>query len=120
MQRVQVERKQSSSGNKNDESMESGSKTNSRVRSKSPTDSARQTLEKNLLGVLPVDESGFMVYPGTGSTADRTGAPIRRLLDWILYEKGEAKPIDASVFKDYLETELGVDLRSYTMTKNNV
>ena len=73
-----------------------------------PTSSRNVNLEKYLMKVLPNDGSGNIIYDGPGQASQRTGSPIRLLIDWALYRKGTEKPIDELIFKDVIKN-LGID-----------
>ena len=54
--------------------------------------------EEELLKLLNVDDSGFVIYPGPGPIRDRTGSPAYQLINWFLYKDGDEKPLDFPVF----------------------
>lgn len=62
--------------------------------------------EKKLLSLLTVDESGFVIYEGPGTVAERTGSLATLLIDWYLYRNTKEKPLDAEIFRDLIERKL--------------
>jgi hypothetical protein len=59
--------------------------------------------EEELLRKLNLDESGFVIYPGTGTIQQRTGSPAMALINWHLYREGREKPLDYDIFKDLID-----------------
>ena len=60
-------------------------------------------LEKEILKLVNVDDRGMIVYDGPGPESERTGSPIRLLIQWYLYREGE-KPLDFDIFKEEIKT----------------
>lgn len=83
-----------------------------RIPLKRKSDNDKQDLEKLLLKSLPISESGEMIYEGPGSIESRTGSPVRKLIDWVLYKAGSEKPIDSDLFSMYLTKKLNINVNS--------
>ena len=58
-----------------------------------------RALEKQLLAILTIDDSGFVVYDGPGPASQRTGSQAQALIDWYLYRNTKEKPLDAEIFE---------------------
>lgn len=54
-------------------------------------------LEKKIMKLITVNDSGMIIYPGKGPEVDRTGSPAQFLIDWHLYKIG-TKPLDYDIF----------------------
>lgn len=65
-------------------------------------------IERKLIKLLPINQSGMIVYPGKNSQDLRTGSAARTLIQWFLYKCGDQKPIDEGIFSDYLKKEFGI------------
>ena len=86
------------------------------------TDAQKNQLETQILELLnesgSINESGLMLYDkdgeGKGADQPRTGSAVRALLDWVLYKKGNVKPMDSDLFKRFLEDEMNVNLHGTT------
>jgi hypothetical protein len=59
--------------------------------------------EAELIHLLTLNESGFIIYPGKESEDERTGSPAQLLIDWYLYKSGKEKPLDFDIFVQYLK-----------------
>ena len=59
--------------------------------------------ETELLNLLTLNESGFVIYPGKGPEVQRTGSPAQLLIDWFLYKHGKEKPLDFHIFVQHLK-----------------
>ena len=64
--------------------------------------------ETQLLNLLTLNESGFVIYPGKGPEIQRTGSPAQLLIDWFLYKQG-TKPLDFDIFVHHLSNH-GISL----------
>lgn len=64
--------------------------------------------EQALLEKCTVSESGLIIYPGTGDEEKRTGSPVKLLIDWYLYQEADEKPMDADIFKDFINGKLTI------------
>ena len=53
--------------------------------------------EKEILGLLKVNSSGMVIYPGKGRESERTGSPAIMLILYYLYKNG-TKPLDYDLF----------------------
>ena len=62
--------------------------------------------ERDILKLIDVDESGFVIYPGNGPIETRTGSPAQQLIEWYLYRNSETKPLDANIFVDMIDNLL--------------
>lgn len=54
--------------------------------------------ERDILKLLEIDDSGFVIYPGKGSVDERTGSLAQELVEWYLYRDSDEKPFDANIF----------------------
>ena len=59
--------------------------------------------ETELLNLLTINESGFVVYPGKESEDKRTGSPAKLLIEWFLYKRGTEKPLDFDIFVQHVK-----------------
>jgi hypothetical protein len=69
----------------------------------------KKVFERALLQLLPVNESGFVVYTHMD---DAEGSSVRSLLNYILYGEGN-KPLDTDLFKNYVKKHFNVDFSTY-------
>ena len=79
-------------------------------RENKPVPSSRNRKKENeLLDLLEIDDSGFILYPAPSHVplSERRGSPVVQLIDYYLYPNTvREKPIDYDLFLDLIKSKL--------------
>lgn len=75
-------------------------------------------LEQYITSQLLTNDEGRIIYKGTGPVADRIGSPLRLLIDFVLYEEADEKPLDTDYFRRYLIDQLNLDTRNKDLVQS--